>query len=33
MIEEYLGTKPFFDRSLAALVDQKDCMYVHNDFV
>ena len=33
MIEEYLGTKPFFDRSLASLVDQKDCMYVYNDFV
>lgn len=33
MIEKYLGCKPFFDRILTRLVDQDDCMYVHNDFV
>ena len=33
MIEQHLGVKPFFDRNLLSLVDQKDCMYVHNDFV
>jgi hypothetical protein len=33
MIEMHLGCKPFFDRILTRLVDQNDCMYVHNDFV
>lgn len=33
MIDKYLDCKPFFDRILTRLVDQEDCMYVHNDFV
>jgi hypothetical protein len=33
MIDMHLGCKPFFDRILTRLVDQNDCMYLHNDFV
>ena len=29
----HIPYKPFFDRTLSRLVDQSDCMYVHNDFV
>ena len=33
MVDTHLGSKPFFDRTLTRLVDEGDCMYVHNDFV
>jgi hypothetical protein len=33
MIDMHLGCKPFLDRILTRLVDQDDCMYIHNDFV
>lgn len=25
--------KPHFDRTITQLVDNSDCMYLHNDFV
>ena len=32
-LDNNLACKPFFDRNLNRLVDNDDCMYVHNDYV
>lgn len=33
MLDAHLSCKPYFDRNLTRLVDDEDCMYLHNDFV
>jgi len=32
-LEKYLGCKAYFDRTMSKLVDDDDCLYMHNDFV